>query len=226
LRFFAAISVKEFAFMVAWREPARNGHAGQERSTTAELAEAARFYERKVPGLGRRFRAEFWLGYCRAGSRVPPAQSIALSKPEWLWLPFCRVMERKQKGAGKQVGEFPASTLTIACVTLVPMKQANLARGLVAVCAAWIVCATGQAHAAVYVVDQAAPGAADTNPGTEEKPFKTVQRAAAKRMAVKSADPRLHLFETVVREQGIDLGGREDVKVEGITLTNTLKGKL
>ena len=29
-----------------------------------------------------------------------------------------------------------------------------------------------------YVVDQAAPGAADTNPGTEEKPFKTVQRAA------------------------------------------------
>ena len=29
-----------------------------------------------------------------------------------------------------------------------------------------------------YVVDQAAPGAADTNPGTEEKPFKTVQHAA------------------------------------------------
>jgi Tfp pilus assembly protein FimV len=30
----------------------------------------------------------------------------------------------------------------------------------------------------VYVVDQAAPGAADTNTGAEENPFKTVQRAA------------------------------------------------
>ncbi|MGB2863520.1 MAG: DUF1565 domain-containing protein [Sedimentisphaerales bacterium] len=36
----------------------------------------------------------------------------------------------------------------------------------------------GHTQAAMYVVDQAAPGAADTNPGTEEKPFKTVQHAA------------------------------------------------
>ncbi|MCL5278607.1 MAG: DUF1565 domain-containing protein, partial [Planctomycetes bacterium] len=36
----------------------------------------------------------------------------------------------------------------------------------------------GRAQAAVYVVDQVAPGAADTNPGTEEKPFQTVQHAA------------------------------------------------
>jgi hypothetical protein len=36
----------------------------------------------------------------------------------------------------------------------------------------------GQVVAATYVVDQAAPGAADTNPGTEERPFKTVQHAA------------------------------------------------
>jgi hypothetical protein len=36
----------------------------------------------------------------------------------------------------------------------------------------------GQVLAATYVVDQAAPGAADTNPGTEERPFKTVQHAA------------------------------------------------
>jgi hypothetical protein len=36
----------------------------------------------------------------------------------------------------------------------------------------------GQARAATYVVDQAAPGAADTNPGTEQLPFKTVQHAA------------------------------------------------
>ncbi len=35
-----------------------------------------------------------------------------------------------------------------------------------------------EARASVYVVDQAAPGAADTNSGTEESPFKTVQHAA------------------------------------------------
>ncbi len=38
--------------------------------------------------------------------------------------------------------------------------------------------ALGHVRAAAYVVDQAAPGAADTNPGTEEKPFKTVERTA------------------------------------------------
>ena len=36
----------------------------------------------------------------------------------------------------------------------------------------------GRDPAAVYVVDQAAPGAADTNPGSEEQPFQTVQHAA------------------------------------------------
>ena len=36
-------------------------------------------------------------------------------------------------------------------------------------------------------------------------------------------DPRLHLFETVVREQGIDLAGKENVKVDGITVANTLE---
>jgi hypothetical protein len=35
-----------------------------------------------------------------------------------------------------------------------------------------------QVGAATFVVDQAAPGAADTNPGTEEQPCKTVQHAA------------------------------------------------
>jgi hypothetical protein len=34
------------------------------------------------------------------------------------------------------------------------------------------------AQVTMYVVDQAAPGAADTNTGTEEQPFKTAQRAA------------------------------------------------
>jgi hypothetical protein len=38
--------------------------------------------------------------------------------------------------------------------------------------------ALGQVRAATYVVDQAAPGADDSNPGTEDKPFKTVQHAA------------------------------------------------
>jgi Protein of unknown function (DUF1565) len=47
---------------------------------------------------------------------------------------------------------------------------------------------------------------------------------AAKRIRVKSGDPRLHRFETVVRQQGIDLNGRKDVKIEGILVTNTLSG--
>jgi hypothetical protein len=34
------------------------------------------------------------------------------------------------------------------------------------------------AQTAIYVVDQAAPSSADTNPGTEQQPFKTVQHAA------------------------------------------------
>jgi hypothetical protein len=46
---------------------------------------------------------------------------------------------------------------------------------------------------------------------------------AARRIVVKTGDPRLHLFETVVREQVIDLGDKKDVKVEGITVAKTLK---
>ncbi len=38
--------------------------------------------------------------------------------------------------------------------------------------------AFGYVRTATYIVNQATPGAADTNPGTEEKPFKTVQHAA------------------------------------------------
>ena len=46
---------------------------------------------------------------------------------------------------------------------------------------------------------------------------------AAKRIVVKAGgDPRLHLFETVVRDRGIDLAGRKDVKVEGVEVVNTL----
>jgi hypothetical protein len=47
---------------------------------------------------------------------------------------------------------------------------------------------------------------------------------AAKRIIVKTGgDPRLHAFETVVRDQGIDLAGKKDVKVEDITVVDTLK---
>jgi len=47
---------------------------------------------------------------------------------------------------------------------------------------------------------------------------------AARRIRVKTGgDPRLHLFETVVRELGIDLAGKKDVKLDGITVANTLK---
>jgi hypothetical protein len=46
---------------------------------------------------------------------------------------------------------------------------------------------------------------------------------AAKRIMVKTGgDPRLHLFETVVRERGIDLAGRKDVKVEGVEVVDAL----
>ncbi|HEY5914130.1 MAG TPA: DUF1565 domain-containing protein [Verrucomicrobiae bacterium] len=58
------------------------------------------------------------------------------------------------------------------------MKQKFTIAGLKAAGVAWAICAIAQAGAAVYVVDSAAPGAADTNTGTEQQPFKTVHRAA------------------------------------------------
>jgi hypothetical protein len=46
---------------------------------------------------------------------------------------------------------------------------------------------------------------------------------AAKRIVVKAGgDPRLHLFETVVRGRGINLEGRKDVKLEGLAVVDTL----
>ncbi len=44
-----------------------------------------------------------------------------------------------------------------------------------------------------------------------------------RRITVKTGgDPRLHLFETVVRKQGIELAGKKDTKIEGITVVDTL----
>ena len=58
------------------------------------------------------------------------------------------------------------------------MKRIIPAVGPVLVGIVWGVCAAGQARAATYVVDEATPGASDTNAGTEEKPFKTIPHAA------------------------------------------------
>jgi len=47
---------------------------------------------------------------------------------------------------------------------------------------------------------------------------------AAKRIMLKAGgDPRLHVFETVLREQGIDLGGKQNVKIEDIMVVDKLK---
>ncbi len=51
----------------------------------------------------------------------------------------------------------------------------------------------------------------------------TYDKAARRIMVKTGGDPRLHVFETVVREQAIDLAGKKDVQVEGITVANTLK---
>ena len=46
---------------------------------------------------------------------------------------------------------------------------------------------------------------------------------AAKRITVKTGgDPRLHVFETVLREQGIALAGKKDAKIEQIKVADTL----
>ena len=57
-------------------------------------------------------------------------------------------------------------------------KQVVLVASCVVLCFSGLAGTLRQGRAAVYVVDSAAPGAADANPGTEEKPFKTVQHAA------------------------------------------------
>jgi hypothetical protein len=46
---------------------------------------------------------------------------------------------------------------------------------------------------------------------------------AARRVRVQTGgDPRLHVFETVLREHGIDLAGKTRAKIEGITVVDTL----
>ena len=57
-------------------------------------------------------------------------------------------------------------------------KQVVFVTSCIALCFSGLAGTLRQGRAAVYVVDAAAPGAADANPGTEEKPLKTVQRPA------------------------------------------------
>ncbi len=60
----------------------------------------------------------------------------------------------------------------------------------------------------------------DGQPWTD---FTYIKTGNAGRILLKTGgDPRLHLFETVVRRSGINLGDRKDVKVEGITVVDTL----
>jgi hypothetical protein len=56
------------------------------------------------------------------------------------------------------------------------VKRLILVVGLIATLAR-LVDFSSRVEGATYVVDQAAPGAADSNPGTEEGPFKTIQHA-------------------------------------------------
>ena len=44
--------------------------------------------------------------------------------------------------------------------------------------------------------------------------------SATKRLIVKNSDPRLHLFESIAREHGIDLAGKKNVKIENISVSN------
>ena len=62
--------------------------------------------------------------------------------------------------------------------TMIPQDHPVWDARCLLMCAGLFAALTGQAHAAIYVVDPAASGAADTNPGSETKPFKTVQHAA------------------------------------------------
>jgi hypothetical protein len=57
------------------------------------------------------------------------------------------------------------------------MKRMCVYLRVISTIVVWDVGVAVPALAANYVVDQATPMASDTNPGTEEKPFKTIQRA-------------------------------------------------
>jgi len=61
---------------------------------------------------------------------------------------------------------------------MVPREHVALVARCMLACVGVLAGMAGQVQAATYVVDQVAPGATDTNAGTEDKPFKTIQHAA------------------------------------------------
>lgn len=61
----------------------------------------------------------------------------------------------------------------------------------------------------------------DSRPWTEFT-YDTVSN----KLRVKGGDPRIHLFETVVREQGFDLRAAKNIRIEGVTVTNTLNDSI
>src|SRR5215831_5697969 len=62
--------------------------------------------------------------------------------------------------------------------TIPPMKPMLLMHRSIPALLAGMRCAIELSRARTYIVDQGAPGTAETNPGTEEKPFRTIQHAA------------------------------------------------
>jgi len=46
-------------------------------------------------------------------------------------------------------------------------------------------------------------------------------RAARRIMVKEGGDPRLHVLETIMRKQGINLAGKKEVKIEEITVVDT-----
>jgi hypothetical protein len=89
-----------------------------------------------------------------------------------------------------------------------------IARCLLA-CAGVLAGMAGRLGAATYVVDQAAPGTADTNPGTEEKPFRTVQHAAN---TVKPGDT-VHVLAGKYDERiKVKVGGRDGQRVAFVAM--------
>ncbi|MHB1036144.1 MAG: DUF1565 domain-containing protein [Pirellulales bacterium] len=123
---------------------------------------------------------------------------------------------------------------------MAPRKHVVFIASCIGLCWAALAGTVGQARAAVYVVDSAAPGAADANSGSEEKPFKTVQRAAdaakpgdtvyvmagqyRERIKVKTsgAEGRPITFQAMPRRSAIVGGFDLDasyVRVEGFEIT-------
>jgi hypothetical protein len=73
----------------------------------------------------------------------------------------------------------------------------------------------GHVRAATYVVDQAAPRPADTNPGTEQQPFNTVQHAAD---AAKPGDTICVMTGKYAERVEVKSGGTEDKPIAFVAM--------